>query len=455
MRGTALTLGGTGGQQALRLLSNLVLTRLLFPEAFGLMALIQTFMVGLTMFSDIGLRPSIIQNPRGEDPDFLDTAWTIQVGRGVLLWLASCALALPLSHFYNEPQILALLPVVGLSALISGFVSTKGAVASRQIRLGQPTVIGLVNQALSLIIMVFLAWIWPSVWSLVIGGLFSGLFQVWATHRFLPGHSNRFRWDPAAARDLIRFGRFIFLSTLAGFFVNQGDKLVLGKLVSFTDLGIYNIAFFMASFPVLLGNGVAERILFPLYRERRPSESSENRAKIRQARNLLTGSMVLMFGSLALIGHYLIVVMYDPRYEPAGAMLVILALMNIPGALTIGNSQLLLAEGNSKDFSKLVMIQGVLKFAYMFAAFWLLGIFGIVLMQGVLLVTIYPLQQYYLWQHKGTDMSRDAVFAGIGVAIAVLAVWLNWDVLSGFYQASRAVAPSVTGSWHPAGIFGG
>ncbi len=50
-----MTLGGVGGQQFLRLASNLILTRLMFPEAFGLMALIQTFMVGLQMFSDIGI----------------------------------------------------------------------------------------------------------------------------------------------------------------------------------------------------------------------------------------------------------------------------------------------------------------------------------------------------------------------------------------------------------------
>ncbi|MFN3500356.1 MAG: oligosaccharide flippase family protein, partial [Pannonibacter indicus] len=75
MRGTAISLAGTGGQQLLRLASNLALTRLLFPEAFGLMALIQTFMVGLQMFSDIGIRPSIIQNKRGEEADFLNTAW--------------------------------------------------------------------------------------------------------------------------------------------------------------------------------------------------------------------------------------------------------------------------------------------------------------------------------------------------------------------------------------------
>ena len=64
-----------------------MLTRLLFPEAFGLMALIQTFMIGLAMFSDLGIGPAIIQSDRGEDPDFLNTAWVMQILRGICLWL--------------------------------------------------------------------------------------------------------------------------------------------------------------------------------------------------------------------------------------------------------------------------------------------------------------------------------------------------------------------------------
>ena len=453
IRGTAISLAGTGGQQLLRLLSNLILTRLLFPEAFGLMALIQTFIVGLQMFSDIGVRPSIIQNKRGEDPDFLNTAWTVQIIRGVVLWLVSCALAWPLSVFYDEPQILGLMPVVGLSALIAGFSTTKTAVANRKFKLGRQTVIGLSTQALGIVVMIGLAWIWPSVWALVIGSLISGLASVLAGHRFMEGIPNRLRWDSSAARDLLSFGKFIFVSTLAGFFINQGDKLFLGKFVSLGDLGVYNIGFFMAAFPGTLGSMIAGRILFPLYREIRPSHSTGNRAKIRRARNLLTGSLVLMFGCLALIGVPLIDLLYDSRYYAAGAMLVIMALMQIPGALTMGNNQLLLAEGDSRRFSYLVVMGGIFYFVVLFGAFWLLGFIGVLLAKGMVTLLMYPIQQIYLTRYKGTDLSRDALFAAFGIGVAVLALWINWIPVSEFYTASRAVAPAVTGHWLPASLF--
>lgn len=453
IRGTVISLAGTGGGQLLRLLSNLALTRLLFPEAFGLMALIQTFIIGLQMFSDIGIYPSIIQNKRGEEPDFLNTAWTIQIVRGGVLWLAACALAWPLSVFYQEPQILWLLPVVGLNALISGFATTKTAVANRRIRLGRQTAIGLCTQAIGVAVMIGLAWVWPSVWALVIGTLVGNVVAVLAGHRFMEGVANRLQWDRSAVHDLLGFGRFIFLSTLAGFLINQGDKLFLGRFVSLGDLGVYNIAFFMAGFPAMLGTMIAGKILFPLYREMPPSQSAQNLRRIRRARNLLTGSLVLMFGTLAVAGGPLIGLLYDDRYAGAGPMLVVMALMHIPGALIMGSNNLLMAEGDSRRFSYLVMIQMPIYLVLTFLCFWQLGLFGLLLVKGLLICAVYPLQQSYLRRYKGTDLPRDALFAALGLAIGAAALWFNRDAVAEFVAASRALAPAVTGSWEAISIF--
>ena len=68
--------------QVMRLASNLILTRILSPEDFGLMALVTSFLIGLAMFSDMGFGPSIMQSKRGDDPVFLDTIWTLKIIRG-------------------------------------------------------------------------------------------------------------------------------------------------------------------------------------------------------------------------------------------------------------------------------------------------------------------------------------------------------------------------------------
>ena len=84
-RSSAAIVMGHAGLQLLRMGSNLVLTRLLFPEAFGLMALVYVLMTGLEMLSDVGVEPCIVQHQRGRDRVFLDTGWTGQVARGFAL----------------------------------------------------------------------------------------------------------------------------------------------------------------------------------------------------------------------------------------------------------------------------------------------------------------------------------------------------------------------------------
>src|SRR5262249_46285624 len=116
LSGAVWTILGYGGVQGFRFLSNLLLTRLLAPRLFGLMALVNLFILGLHMFSDFGILQAVIHSPRGDDPDFLNTAWTLQVLRGLALWLGSALIAWPLSHFYGEPALLWLIPVAGLTA---------------------------------------------------------------------------------------------------------------------------------------------------------------------------------------------------------------------------------------------------------------------------------------------------------------------------------------------------
>ncbi|CAN0588351.1 unnamed protein product, partial [Laminaria digitata] len=122
--GTAVNVGGQIFVQLIRLASNLILTHLLFPEAFGVMALVNTIIVGLELISDLGIVPSLIQNVR-EDDDFLNTAWTLAIARGAILFLGGCAIAYPMAEFYDEPQLNALVPVASLTPLIYGAIPTK------------------------------------------------------------------------------------------------------------------------------------------------------------------------------------------------------------------------------------------------------------------------------------------------------------------------------------------
>ena len=248
MRSSMWTVLGYGLSQVLRLLSNLILTRLLFPEAFGMMALVMVFMQGLAMFSDVGVGPSIMQSKRGDDPDFLNTAWTIQVMRGIGLWIASCLIAYPMARFYQEPQLAQLIPVAGIALMIAGFNPTRLETANRHLMLGRVSLIDIATQVVGIMAAIGFALITKSVWAFVLSSLVSVTAQLIMYNAFLIGERNRFRWEATAVQELVHFGKWIFLSTVAGFAFSQSDKLILGKFCrsnywAFTTLAIFWPAF--------------------------------------------------------------------------------------------------------------------------------------------------------------------------------------------------------------------
>ena len=82
IRSSVWVFGGQMAGQVLRLISNLIMTRLLVPEMFGVMAVANTLIVGLQLCSYLGIHHNIIQSSRGDERIFLDTAWVLQIMRG-------------------------------------------------------------------------------------------------------------------------------------------------------------------------------------------------------------------------------------------------------------------------------------------------------------------------------------------------------------------------------------
>ena len=194
------------GSQILRLASNLVMTRLLVPDMFGLMALANTILFGLMLFSDLGLDQGVVQSRRGDETRYLNTVWTVQILRGALIWIAALAIAVGLyllgSHHlfpsgssYSDPVLPWVVAALSLNVLVGGFASTKIATASRHLALGRLTLIELVSQVTGLAVMIVWALADRSIWAMVVGSLFSALMRVFLSHAFLPGEPNALHWS--------------------------------------------------------------------------------------------------------------------------------------------------------------------------------------------------------------------------------------------------------------------
>jgi O-antigen/teichoic acid export membrane protein len=372
-RSALWTLSGYAGGQGLRLVGNLILTRLLFAEAFGLMALVAVFMTGLALFSDVGIGPSIIQNKRGDDPRFLNTAWTVQTVRGAALWIAACIGAAPFAAFYGEAQLAWIVPISGLAALLGGFNSTKLFTANRHLKTSLNVIVELSSQFAGLVAMVTWALVSPSIWALVSGGLVTSATKMVLSHVLLPGDRNRFCWDKDAARELFAFGRWIFFSTLLTFLVMQSDRLIFGKMIPLSLLGVYSIALMFATLPSIVAGYVGNQIVFPLYS--RIHQSGEDLGPVyrrtRWAAMLLGGTILSV---LITAGPSLIGTLYDERYHDAGWILQLLAVGAWFGVMDATNTASLLARGKARvlvlaNASKLVAMIALIPLGYSIAEF--------------------------------------------------------------------------------------
>src|SRR5271165_4905015 len=125
VNGAVWTVGAYGLGSAFRLVSNIILARLLAPELFGLMLIVNTLATGISLFTDIGIFQNIIYSKDGDDPRYYNTAWSLQIIRGVVLFLVFLIAAVPVARFYNTPILESIVPISAIGFLIGGFTSVS------------------------------------------------------------------------------------------------------------------------------------------------------------------------------------------------------------------------------------------------------------------------------------------------------------------------------------------
>ena len=431
LRSVFWLLCGQGGAQALRLVSNLVLTKILFPEAFGLMALVSLVTGALQLFSDVGIGLSITQSDRGDEPDFLNTAWTLQVLRGFVLCGLAWALAWPMAYFYEEAQLTAIILVVSMALVIDGFSPTRIFTADRHLLMGRLIRLELLGQLLGLISMVILAYLMKSVMALAIGIVVHASFRLVLTSAFLPGLRNRFCFDPQSARVLIGFGKWIFMSTACQFAIGNSDRLVLGKYLSMASLGYYNIGFFLASFPLMLGHSVICKILIPVYRERPASGSVENSRMLRRMRYCISAGLMTLLAAMAVCGPALVDLLYDARYVQSGPLVTLIACAALPSVVGLTYDRAALAAGDSKNFFILSIIRAVFQVVLLVIGTQAWGVLGAAIGMGMATVCSYPAVVWLSRKHSVWDPIHDVVFGALSCVVIAAALILHMSKITG------------------------
>ncbi|MFG0540578.1 oligosaccharide flippase family protein [Pseudomonas sp. YQ_5] len=362
--------------QVMRLGGNLIMARLLLPEMFGVMVIATTVSILLHLLSDVGLRQNIIQSHRGDDPDFLNTAWTVQIIRGFLLfaltlllalgaWLAQLAELWPADSTYAAPVLPMVLAVTGLSAAIWGFQSTKIDVAVRTFQQKRVVLVDLASQVAGLVVMLVLGLLTHSIWALVLSGLVSAVVWTVLGHTALEGPTNHLRWDRSALTELIVFGRWILLSSMVGVLAMYGDRMWFGASMSAAQLGVYSIAVLILGAVQTALMKIVGAVALPAFSEAARADDKQRLKALYFRFRLLVDLLVLFIcGGFLTASPLLIGWMYDDRYREAGPMLAILSLSFIVLRYTLAH-QVWIALGLTKyqamdNIIRLVSLWGLL-----------------------------------------------------------------------------------------------
>lgn len=390
---------------AVRFLSTVIVTRLLVPEAYGLMSLGMLVVTGLALFSDIGLAPSVIRSTRGDESDFLRTAWSLQILRGLFIGLMGCLIAWPVAYLYDEPQLVLLICALSLIPVIDGVKSISQLVCTRHVQLLGLSLIEMAAATSSMVLTVFFAWYLGSVWALVIGTLVGGLVQLVFGYIFLPPFKHYFSMNRTDVMEILTFGGWILLSTLVTFVGGRGLMLIQGALVPIDVLGFLVLADTIAGAMFGLVSTILVKVYFPAMSDVFRNRPHELRTKVRRVQTIVYAGLIPLFIGLSLVAYPLVDVVYDDRYAMVGGFLAIMAISYGFDAMFLSYTQVILTKGGGRTHFKLMAVLTTLRVTGAIAGFHIAGVFGMVA-GGSLAFCIYHL--YLL---------RAAFKAGIGSPI--------------------------------------
>ncbi|MEO1493028.1 MAG: oligosaccharide flippase family protein [Pseudomonadota bacterium] len=322
-----------------RIGSTLIVTRLLAPEVFGLFAVIVTFQVIASMLSDLGVRQLIIVSDHTDDPTFLQTCWTVQIIRGLVLWGSVICIALLLwvlhlsdviggGTVYASPVLPFALALSGAQLALQGAESVNQHVDVKFMRFRRITVLNCIRAALAPVLTIAIALHHPSVWSLVVAGFLGSALSLVLTFVLFPGCPMRFCWERRYANELFARGKWIVGQSGLTVIAKSADKIVLGAVLPAPMLGIYFLATQIIEVPHNLLHRLQAALGLQFFQRTFEEAKDPTAIRSRYYRYRVPFDLIacLLTGGMISAAPAVIDLMYDPRYQQAGPMLQILAL---------------------------------------------------------------------------------------------------------------------------------
>ena len=420
-------IGNVFVQQAFRFGSNLVLTRLLFPEAFGVVLLVTSVMYVMALLAETGIHAFIIRTENALQPDVIDTLWSVQVLRGVLLMTVLLLSAPVIAAMLGKPEMTNVLRATSALFLLGGLHSLSVMRERKLQRDWHNSLVDLGAYLAHLPLLIMLAWWLRTEWALIIGMIIAEALKLFATYAFYRDPWHRFRLDREVVRNLWQFSRFIVASSLLTIVIVQFDKLFVVGSLSLAVAGLYNMAWSL----VLVGENLVQMYGFRVYY---PAVAdvlrAQGRAPASYYRPMRLVRPLIAFGAAGGVtfGETFFEIAFDPRYAAAGTYFAVLTLRPILRLYTMPGEMVMLAL----DRPRTKFVADVLRIVWLVpCAIVALQLFGLPgLLWAVVLTELLPGLYFYrlLWREGMLNLQHEtsmllAVAAGLLVGHGAAEAW--------------------------------
>jgi lipopolysaccharide exporter len=320
------SLAGNWLIRGIGVLKMILLARILSPHDFGVIGAALLAINCLGVFSDVGISAALIQKKQ-VDRDDLDTAWTMTIARGILLFGFLFAAAGPLADYFAQPDLKTVFRVIAGCFVLEGFTNIGILFFQRDIDFKHKAKLDVISDLAGSISAVLLALILKDFWALVWANVIWRLIYFGLSFRLHP-YRPRLCWERKRAAHLIHFGKHMFWISVVTFVVTNGDDALVGRLLGLDLLGYYTMAYAIANLPVTSLCETIGRISLPVY-----AQIQDDRQRVKEAfQKVFESVLMILLPSTALImmlAEDFIAVFLGDRWLPMAGVLRVLCLLGL------------------------------------------------------------------------------------------------------------------------------
>lgn len=367
--------------------SLLLLTRLLLPEAFGLVALANVVIAFIRVFVEQGFAQAIVQ-AKELDPKSLDTAFWSSLGISLLLSLGVFLSANVIATQFGEPDLARVLKSLSPVFVLIALNSVQTALLQRQLKFKALAIRSLMALSVGGVVAMVMALSGFGVWSLVAQELTRALVAVvvlWQVGKWRP----RFRFSVSSLKHLLSFGINIMGINILNVVNRRSDDLLVGYYLGTAALGYYNVAYQLLLLMTQLINAPVNQVAFSTFAKLQEKPAMLRKALYDSAKMVSLVSIPAFLFAAALAPQ-LVPLLFGDKWTQSIPVMQVLALIGPIHALGGINANLMIALGKPSWRLGFNFLNAFVNFpAFFIAVRW--GIWAVALAYVVRGYVLFPL----------------------------------------------------------------